>query len=379
MNSKYRNEGLDLKRVGLFFQKRIWIVILMALIGAGIGALGYQVVKSINMPIEYKAVSKFYIRFNVDENGQVYQYYNGYTWNELIDADPMMECIMGYLPGYDAEDVKNATTAEILSDIRLLTVTVTGRNEKFVREIQSAVESGLAGYATLDNDLNSITAIRTIAPERVFWSDKTLVSAVFGAIIVGIVTFVIFAFRYVLDDSIYVQSDLEKRYDYKALGLMTRNQKGLQPYFQELKANILYSLKDERKLILVDIDDHAELRAQDVEKILNWEEGGELDGLGNVVGSLVWHTKEEDEDKDLFDIEEESEWTIIPVNSFELDENNLENIKKAGGAIILVPFGASFAVRRLERVISLFKNQDINIYGIVITEADEEYLARYYS
>ncbi len=32
-----------------------------------------------------------------------------------------------------------------------------------------------------------------------------------------------------LDDGVYVQADVERRYPYKALGIMTRNQKGFSP------------------------------------------------------------------------------------------------------------------------------------------------------
>ena len=99
------------------------------------------------MPVEYESVSKLYITFNQDENGDVYQYYNGYTWNELLDTDPILIAIMNHLTGYEEEEVKDAASAEILSDIRLLTITVKGDSEKMVREIQAAVEEGLADYA----------------------------------------------------------------------------------------------------------------------------------------------------------------------------------------------------------------------------------------
>ena len=73
MKEGYRGEGVDLKRLTLYFQKRIWIVILLAVIGAGLGALIYQMVKSVSMPVEYQAVSKLYISFAYDETGEIYE------------------------------------------------------------------------------------------------------------------------------------------------------------------------------------------------------------------------------------------------------------------------------------------------------------------
>lgn len=378
-NNDYRQEGLDLKRLALFFKKKIVIILLMFALGAILGGVTYQVVKSINMPVEYQAISKLYIRFNVDESGEIIQHYNGYTWNELIHSDPLIAPIMVFSPGYDKEVIEEAIEASIISDVRLLTVTITADNEKAVREIQEGVQVGLAAYAQASDELKSITAIKSIPPHRVFWSDRTFVSGIAGSIALGLLTIIILCFRFATDDAIYVQSDLEKRYAYKALGVMPKYQKGLQPYLQELKANILHSLENGRKLVFIDIDDHADLRAQDFERILNWEEGGAMDGLRDVTGGLVWHVHEIDEDAELFNEEEEKEWTIIPLNSDSLDADVCDKMRKADGVMILTPFGVKAAPRKLERVVSLLNNQDINISGIIISEADEDYLNRYYS
>ena len=160
---------------------------------------------------------------------------------------------------------------------------------------------------------------------------------------------------------------------------MPARQKGLQPYLQELKANICYALQEQKVLMFIDLDDHSELRAQDLEKILNWEEAGALGGLEKVSGELVWHVKEEDEDEDLFTVKEEKEWTIIPLNQEGISNEVCEKIRSIGKVMLMVPFGNSSASRKLERIISLMKNQGIEIFGIVISEADENYLNRYYS
>ena len=370
MKSEYRNEGMDFKKLALYFRKRIWIVVLMIVLGAAIGALGYQVARSVRMPIEYESVSKLYIKFNVDESGEVYQYYNGYTWNELLDSDPIMECIMAYLPSYSAQEVREATNAEIISDIRLLTITVKADNEKKTREIQNAVEKGLTTYAINSDELASITTVRSIQPERIYWKDRTTATAVWSGLALGIVTFFIFFFGFLMNDAIYVQSDLVKRYSYKALGIMPRSQKGLQPYLQELKANILYTLKDSKNLVFIDVDDHSDLRAQDFDRILNYMEGGSLK-------DMVWHVN--DEEDDLFAEEAKKEWTIYPINGESVDTKECEYIKNHEGVIILVPFGSTSAPKKLERILTLLNNQDINILGMIIDDADEDYLMRYYS
>ena len=378
-NKEYRNEGLDFKRLTLFFKKRIWIVLLMAVLGGIIGAVGYQVTKSMYMPIEYKAESKIYIKFLADPTGEVYQSYNGYTWNDIIRSDMMMDYCMVFLPGYKEENVRESLEADILSDLRLLTVTVTTSDEKSAREIQGAIEDALTMFAYNSTEVESVTTITTKAPERVYWKDKTAPSLVAGALILGFLTLIMYLILYITDDAIYVQSDINKRYDYRALGIMPRAQKGLQPYAQELKANIMYALKDNKSFMFLDLDEHSSLRAQDFEKLFNWQEGGVMEGLENGAGSLTWHVKEAEEYEDLFSREEEKEWNIIPMDSEKVDALVCSKIRELGGVFILVPFGSKAAPRKLERTLSFINNQNLEVLGIIISEADEEYLTRYYS
>ena len=164
------------------------------------------------MPVEYKAVSKLYISFDHDENGEVYQYYNGYTWNDLLDSDPIVDLVMKELPGYEKSDVRESTTAEILSDIRLLTITVRGDNEKFVREIRNAVENGLKEFAKNSDELEEIKVLRSTVPERVYWDNRTTSACVIGAAALGVLALFIIGFHYVMDESMYVQEDVEKKY-----------------------------------------------------------------------------------------------------------------------------------------------------------------------
>lgn len=374
MNEEYLNRGMDLKRLVLYFQKKIWMILLIIALGATIGGVSYRVLRSVKMPVEYETVSKLYIRFGQDETGEVYQYYNGYTWNDLLDADPIMDLIMESLPGYEREEVQAATTAEILSDIRLLTITVIGGNEKFVREIRDAVEEGLVKYADESEELQKIQVIRSDAPERIYWDDRTTAACVTGAVILGLVALFFFAFRYALDDGVYIQSDVEKKYGIKALGVMAESQKGLQPYTRELKANIHYLLKEHKKFAILDMANHGQMRQADLDRMLNWEEAGTLSGDERIENELVWHVREEDEDEEPI----KGEWEIISFDESNMGEEQCAQIREIGGVVILLPFGND-ASRKVQRMLTLLKNQECTVLGMIIAQADEEFLNRYYS
>ena len=51
MNEEYLNRGIDLKRMVLYFQKKIWVIIMLIVLGATIGGVTYQVIRSMKMPV----------------------------------------------------------------------------------------------------------------------------------------------------------------------------------------------------------------------------------------------------------------------------------------------------------------------------------------
>ncbi len=371
MSEDYRRREVDLKRLYLCSQGKLWLLLLLTILGAVIGGVSYQVIKATRMPITYAAVSKLYISFGVDESGEVYQYYNGYTWNDLLDTDPVLDRIMEYVPeGYSRKEVQEATTAEILSDIRLLTITVEGGTEKFVREIQSAVEEGLVDYARDSAELKRIDVIRTEDPVRVYWDDKTATAAVIGGVVFAVISCLIAAFLYLLDDAVYVQEDIEKKYSCKPLGILLKKQKGLQPYARELQADFSYILAEHKCFGLIDMDDHCIEGKEDLELVLNAVPGEFVGGDGEA-GGLTW-TLPKSEEEQAQDV-----WHAEAFDEGMLSEKELARIRELGGAVLLIPFGKDVS-RRTSRVLTLLSNQDCPVFGMVISGADEDFVNRYY-
>lgn len=370
-NDEAMKQAMDLKRLILCLQGKIWLFLMLTVVGAALGAGIYQVARAMNMPITYEAVSKLYISFGVDESGEIYQYYNGYTWNELLDTDPIVSCMEEFLPKeYSKEELIHATQAEILSDIRLLTVTVQGSTEKFVREMQSAVENGLIVYGQESEELKRIEVIRTLEPERVYWDDRTMTACIIGAVIMAVLTILILLIRYILDESVYVPTDIEKKYTCKALGVMPRSQKGLQPYARELRANVNYCMGENRKFVLLDMDNHSDVRCMELEKLLNAGENEMIGGDGEM-GGLTWTLpRPEGEEK------REGDYEILPINESVVTEEDCVSMRQ-NGVVIMVPFGVDLG-RKTARVLSFLKNQDCPIKGMIISLADEDFLAGYF-
>ena len=119
---------------------------------------------------------------------------------------------------------------------------------------------------------------------------------------------------------------------------------------------------------------HAEMRQAELDRMLNWEEAGTLGGDSRLENELVWHVREEDEDEEPV----AGEWEIIPFDESIMAEDECRQIREIGGVVILLPFGAD-ASRKVHRMLSLLNNQDCKILGMIIAQADEEFLNRYYA
>ena len=59
-------------------------------------------------------------------------------------------------------------------------------------------------------------------------------------------------------------------------------------------------------------------------------------------------------------------------------QEECRKIREAGAVILLLPFGKDVG-RKTSRILTLLNNQDCNIIGMVIAQADEEFLNRYFA
>ena len=206
---KYADAGMDMKKLMLRFIGKIWLVLLAAIVGAAIGGVAYTVSHIVPASErEYRAMAKIYLDFAVDETGEVYQAYNGYTWNDLMRTNPILDKTMAHLPGdYTRDEVMAATEAEILSDIRLLTIYITAHDQTRCDAILSSTGQALAELGDTAKEFKQIEVIQTTEAAPVVADARTV-----QAVLVGIVTAVVLLLLgmmlyYILDDRIVVASD----------------------------------------------------------------------------------------------------------------------------------------------------------------------------
>ena len=222
----YMEQGMDLKRLFLVLGKKIWLVLLGAVMGAVLGGLTYKVVTNIiDGEPEYRASADYYITFFEDG----VNYYNAYTWNGILKDDPIVDYAMTLLPEEITKDmVKKAVSGEMLSDYRILTVHVNAGTPEIANAIAKAYQKSLWNFGQKMEHLNTVelwSQEEAVVFEK---NTKTPNAAFLGALIA--IIFVIFGllFYYFLEDAVYVEKDGEARFRLPVYGLLTKENDEIQ-------------------------------------------------------------------------------------------------------------------------------------------------------
>lgn len=220
MESSYINEGMDLKKYMICLWRRLPFVIAFGVAAALLFGVLYTLSRTVpEGEREYQAYAKVYLDFAADETGEVYQAYNGYTWNDLMAADPIMELTLSYLAeDYSREEVEAAMKAEILSDIRLLTVTVTTNRQERTEAILHAAVQALTAYGNQAKEFIEIGAIQE-TEAKLMVADSRLLQAVLLGLLLGLfLALLAAALHGIFEAGILVAGDLKKVTDVPFLG-----------------------------------------------------------------------------------------------------------------------------------------------------------------
>ncbi|MBO5473824.1 MAG: hypothetical protein J6A08_08580 [Lachnospiraceae bacterium] len=217
---RYADAGMDMKKWMLLWISKFWIVLAAAAAGAVLGGVVYTMARIVpEAEREYQAVSKIYLDFAADETGEVYQEYNGYTWNDLMATDPILDVTMSDLPeGYTREEVMEATEATILSDLRLLTVTITTNDPGRTDTILAATDQALETYGSSAKEFIEIKTIQTTEAKLVVADSRLMQAALIGLVIAFAAVFIGMLLYYILDDRIIVAGDVKQVTDVSFIG-----------------------------------------------------------------------------------------------------------------------------------------------------------------
>lgn len=333
--SAYMQRQIDWKRVWMLFSKKIWLVLVSIFIGALVGGLTCKLVDIIKDKGQFYCVSSdYYITFTEGENGV--DYYNAYTWDTILRDDPVVDVVMENLPvDFSREEVKAAITGEMIGDYRILTVYAKSLDPQFAVTVADAYEIGLAKFADKLDMLDSIELWSQEEVAPVVENDYVVNVALFGSAAGFILSLLLLAFFYILDDSIYIENDFAARFNIPFLGIITKA--GSEYAMQELKDNLAYFCKEGGNYYLVAWDNCIDTK--DMDTLI--ELSPAVKGMLSVQGE------------------------------------DLNTLRKSDGVVIVLPWGGRNG-RIADKLVTFLKKQNCNIAGAVLTNADDTFLKTYY-
>lgn len=341
---EYWEEGLDLKFLLLRLFGRLWAVVAAALAGGILCAGGYTLYRTLfPQAREYRAVTKFYIDFAEDSTGIGYGYYNDFTWNDLLKSDAILGYTMSLLPEtVGQETVENAVKADIISDVRLLTITVTAGEERTAGLIMRAQEQSLEHFPEEIKEIDAIRVIRRFDTELTVFDDHTAAWAGTGAAAAAGASLFLFWILFVLDDSVYFPKDFERRYPYKVFGIVYKGEKS-RSESARLLANFNRSCADREGLVLLSLRENTSVET--AREILS------------LPGPLFLYEE--------------------ILESADALEQAFDTMRASGGVLLCLSYGKKDG-RETERMLSDLEQQGCRIAGAVLCGADYRMYRRYY-
>ena len=219
-NKEFMQEQMDLKRFSICFVNKIWLIILATVIGAFLGSGLYLLMEVLfDKEEEFVQVSDYYLEFAFDESGAVYQAFNGYTWDDLLSTDPIMNYALALLPeGMTKEYVDRVVTATIPADIRYLKITVVTKNKDEAEQIGRAMEQALIHFGEEQREFSQIRLTEFVDPVQKVEESQWLRAGIAGMLVAFLISMISVVLIYILDDSIYTQEELEEKFSLKSLG-----------------------------------------------------------------------------------------------------------------------------------------------------------------
>lgn len=252
---KYGKEPLDTRLCFLRLVRKSWLVFAMAVLGAVLFGGIYFLSHVVYGPArEYVTESEFYIEYvNAVTQEQQYTFYNKETWESLIHTDVFMDEVMAQVKEQTTmldrevtrEEVSNAIFGTLLTDVRIVHVTVTTNSEFLTMVITNALESAFLKFGEEQREIDEIRAILIPKEASLTMIDnRTGRACVLGAVVFVCFTLFIMYLYVVLDTSVYIPLEFERRFgismvlsDEAADGMSAHTEKNSESVFTQKNAD----------------------------------------------------------------------------------------------------------------------------------------------
>lgn len=345
--AEYGKEPFDLRLTVLRVFRRLGLILAVTFAGTVVFGGGYYVKNVLLQPEPtYSASSTYRIEYEVAEEKDVSTVHiNEMTWNTYVDTQLFLDEMRQYLPGnpsYTDEELAEALSAVVASNLKVLTVAVITESAEQSLEIASAVEAAMVqDFPEQISEIASISVIDSAREaKRVYPDVRPLRAVILSALLSCFFAVVMVLLKELGDDSIWLPATIRKRYGLKTVGTLNS---------PELTENIRYLFREKKRIAVCPVQDGI-----DPAQVLE-----ELQETCRELGPL-W---------------EKQEW--LPTPAPILCPEGCQTLRDVDG-ILLVLAAGSHGGKQLEYTMELLGQQDCEITGVILWDADELLLRVYY-
>lgn len=371
MTDHFLQEKLDNRRFFLLNLHKIWQIAVGAVIGACLFAFFYYLKTDIlqGEPL-YRAQTLYGITFDREQVDNIHDYYNGYTWNEVLDSDRIAGRAAELLGDLSKEEIAAATTIPTMSDIRFIWVYVDMENREQADRVMMAIGESLQEFALSTDGFKEIAVWDVKKTEQIRENSligrMTIAGAVIGALTAGFVICYVNA----MDDSIYTEKDVEERLGVLPAGVIMKLGSEQPEFFKKELADNLQKLLGEKlgekktgKVGIVSADPVCGASAEREKEYLK-EVLAEYFSNVNIVEVSGEQPERDDADQEHGKGEE-------------TDKGKCRTMGEVDAFILLIPYGKKNGTA-LELVWKDLALQEHLPDAVVIVGADERFYRRYY-
>lgn len=247
MTDRFLQEKFDHRRYLLLNINHIWQIAVGALAGACLFAFLYYLKTDLLQgdPL-YRAQTLYGITFDRDQVDNIHDYYNDYTWNDILDSDQIAGRAAEKLGDISKEEIAVATTIPTMSDIRFIWVYVDMKNREQADRTMAAIGESLREFALATDGFTEIAVWDEKETEQVREDSLIGRMAAAGAVIGAMAAFFVLCFVNAMDESVYTEQDVEERLGVRPAGVIMKTGKEQPAFFEKELADNLQKLLNDR-------------------------------------------------------------------------------------------------------------------------------------
>ena len=248
----FMKEPFDLRRFMLLMIRKIGLLFSSIIFGAVIfGVIYYAKHMWLSGPLLYQSSTFYEIVFDREQVEDIHDYYNDYTWNEVLDSDAIAGRASA-ICGIEKEKMAEMTDIPTMSDIRFIWLNVESPDPEEAENVQAAIGRALEEFALEKDGFTSITPFDQPATKKLERAEHVKRWCVLGGVCGLVAALLSLLYTNAMDDSMYIEADVQKRFGKLCAGVLGKgNPEDTEEYFA-LQANLQELTKDKKSVVFAE-------------------------------------------------------------------------------------------------------------------------------